>query len=568
MSESTFLLISILLPLFGAFAIVTVLSRMDVRKVALGIAIATLVCSMFVVNGFDPQSDSAISGNYAKTQVQWLPEPSGVELQFCVAIDGIGLWLYGLSPILLLTAVLVSWNVIVERRPLFYAMLLLLEAGCLGVFSARDLLLFYMFFESTLIPLFFLIGIWGSEDRRFAATKFFVVTLAGSLLTFVGLLTIVVHAANMNGGVTSFSIPHVTAVLQENPMPAGMQKLVFAALFAGFAIKVPLFPLHTWLPLAHVQAPTAVSVFLAGILLKIGTNGFLRISIPMLPDASALLSPAMLWLAVIGIIYGGLIALAQTDMKRLLAYASVSQLGFVVLGLFALNAIAIQGAALHMVSHGISAGALFAIVGMLSERYQTRAIDRFSGLARKLPVMTCFTVLFTFSSIGLPGLNGFAGEFMILFGSFQHAFSGPVVAGRGQQVVVVLAVFGAVLGAWYMLWLVKRVFFGPLREPLTDDPDSAIGDLCTREVAALVPLAILVFWIGLYPKYFLDRMAPALDASTVAVKRSAEKSQTVVAPDYAVTVHPNAVHPRTVPKAATLKTSPAITTTLFEVADP
>ena len=243
-----------------------------------------------------------------------------------------------------MTAILVSWEAISQRRPLFYAMLLLLESGCLGAFVARDLLLFYVFFEFTLIPLFFLIGIWGSEDRRYAATKFFLFTLAGSLITFVGLLTIVGHAASVsNGDLISFSIPHITSALQTNPMPVGTQKMVFAALFAGFAIKVPLFPLHTWLPLAHVQAPTAGSVFLAGILLKIGTYGFLRFNIPMLPHASAALAPLLLWLSVIGIIYGALVALAQSDMKRLIAYSSVSHLGFVVLGLFALNRYRIQG---------------------------------------------------------------------------------------------------------------------------------------------------------------------------------------------------------------------------------
>ena len=283
MNESTLLLVSLLLPLFGAIAIATVLSKTDVRRIALGIATVTMICSLLVVIGFDPSYESSATGEYAATQMRWLPEATGVDLQFSIGLDGLGLWLYGLSTILMMTAILVSWEAISQRRPLFYAMLLLLESGCLGVFVARDLLLFYVFFEFTLIPLFFLIGIWGSEDRRYAATKFFLFTLAGSLITFVGLLTIVGHAASVsNGGLISFSIPHITSVLQTNPMPVGTQKMVFAALFAGFAIKVPLFPLHTWLPLAHVQAPTAGSVFLAGILLKIGTYGFLRFNIPPL----------------------------------------------------------------------------------------------------------------------------------------------------------------------------------------------------------------------------------------------------------------------------------------------
>ena len=543
MNESTLLLVSLLLPLFGAIAIATVLSKTDVRRIALGIATVTMICSLLVVIGFDSNQESSTNGEYAATQMRWLPETTGVDLRFSIGLDGLGLWLYGLSTILMMTAILVSWEAISQRRPLFYAMLLLLESGCLGAFVARDLLLFYVFFEFTLIPLFFLIGIWGSEDRRYAATKFFLFTLAGSLITFVGLLTIVGHAASVsNGDLISFSIPHITSALQTNPMPVGTQKMVFAALFAGFAIKVPLFPLHTWLPLAHVQAPTAGSVFLAGILLKIGTYGFLRFNIPMLPHASAALAPLLLWLSVIGIIYGALVALAQSDMKRLIAYSSVSHLGFVVLGLFALNAIAVQGAALQMINHGISTGALFAIIGMIYERYHTRSIDRFGGLAKKMPIMAFFMLLFTFSSIGLPGLNGFAGEIMILLGTFQQAFGSPSGSTGGQRIVAVLAVSGVVLGAWYMLWLVRRVFFGVLREPRTDNSNDAssppIQDLSIREIAALVPLAILVFWIGLYPKYFLDRMAPSVNAATAAANREAGSPATINAADFAVVSEP------------------------------
>lgn len=539
MNESTLLLVSLLLPLFGAIAIATVLSKTDVRRIALGVATVTMICSLLVVTGFDPSRAASTTGEYAATQTRWLPETTGVDLQFSIGIDGLGLWLYGLSSVLMLTAILVSWEAISQRRPLFYAMLLLLESGCLGVFVARDLLLFYVFFEFTLIPLFFLIGIWGSEDRKYAATKFFLFTLAGSLITFVGLMTIVGYAASTSKGeLISFSIPHLTSVLQENPMPVGMQRWIFAALFAGFAIKVPLFPLHTWLPLAHVQAPTAGSVFLAGILLKIGTYAFLRFNIPMLPHASATLAPLLLWLSVIGIIYGALVALAQSDMKRLIAYSSVSHLGFVVLGLFALNAVAVQGAALQMINHGISTGALFAIIGMIYERYHTRAIDRFGGLAKKMPIMAFFMLLFTFSSIGLPGLNGFAGEFMVLLGTFQQAFGSPSGSLGGQRVVAVVAATGIVLGAWYMLWLVKRVFFGAIREPRTkgsnDDSSRPVQDLCFREIAALLPLAILVFWIGLYPKYFLDRIAPSINAATAAANRHTEQATTINAPDFAV----------------------------------
>jgi NADH-quinone oxidoreductase subunit M len=430
-----------------------------------------------------------------------------------------------LTALLLVTAVLVSWEGIRERAPLYYSLLLVLEMGCLGVFTARDVILFYIFFEFTLIPLFFLIGIWGSEERRHAATKFFLYTLAGSLLTFLGLLTIVLwdyfHAGT---GVLRFSIAALTASLQDRPIePAAFQSVVFLALFAGFAVKVPLFPLHTWLPLAHVQAPTAGSVLLAGILLKIGTYGFVRFSLPMLPDAAAAAMPWVVWLAVAGILYGALVALAQTDIKRLIAYSSVSHLGFCMLGLFAFNPLGLQGGALQMINHGLSTGALFALVGMLYERHHTREIQQLSGLARQAPWLAFFFLLFTFSSIGLPGLNGFVGEFMVLLGVFQRAWTGmPESSALSVRVAAVLAVFGVVLGAWYMLWLVQRVFFGPLRQPQhgAGEAGAPLPDLSRREILALLPLAMLVVWIGIRPGTFLARMEPTLAPIAATLDRS------------------------------------------------
>ncbi len=478
----------------------------------LAITIVTAVLAMILGYQFN-----AVEPVLGAVDVSWLSAESGIDVRFALGLDGLSIWMFCLSAILMLTAVLVSWDAIRDRPSLFYSMLLLLESGCLGVFAARDIMLFYVFFEFTLIPLFFLIGIWGSEDRRYAAVKFFIFTLAGSLLTFLGLLAIVAwdFSSQGDGAVLRFSIPLLTDSLAANPIqPRTLQVAIFLALFAGFAIKVPLFPLHTWLPLAHVQAPTAGSVFLAGILLKIGTYGFFRFSLPMLPEATAVCMPWLLWLSVIGIVYGALVALAQPDMKRLIAYSSVSHLGFVMLGLFALNRIGTQGAALQMVNHGISTGGLFALVGMLYERYHTREISRFGGLARKLPIMACFMVLFTLSSIGMPGLNGFAGEIMILVGMFQRAFSeGPLSA--GLQPVSVLAVSGVVLGAWYMLWLVQRVFFGPLKEPEpVGHAGPPIADLNFREVVALLPLAILTVWIGLFPNFFLSRMSAEVNAAT------------------------------------------------------
>jgi NADH-quinone oxidoreductase subunit M len=537
MSAETALLLSILVPLLGAVVVLLVGSdnRQLVRQLALATTLVSLGLALLVVGQFQPDGDrqmqrylengeatterfEAAKTAFALTEFAWLPPSSGIDVRLSVGLDGLSVWLYVLSAVLMFSSVLVSWHAIDQRTALFYSMLLLLEAGCLGVFAARDIVLFYIFFEFTLIPLFFLIGIWGSEQRRYAAAKFFLYTLAGSLLTFLGLLTVLLaHHYRSGNEVISCSIPELQLGLTRSPLPVALQMWVFLALFAGFAIKVPLFPLHTWLPLAHVQAPTAGSVFLAGILLKIGTYGFLRFSVPLLPDATAICLPWMMGLAVIGIIYGALVALAQSDMKRLIAYSSVSHLGFCMLGLFALTPLGVQGAALQMVNHGISTGALFALVGMLYERYHTRQIADFGGLARKLPVMAFFMLLFTFASIGVPGLNGFSGEILILIGAFQRA-AGPTLGGTGMMLraASVLAVLGVVLGAWYMLWLVQRVFFGRLKEPAVHQ---TVWDLDGREIAALLPLAVLVFWIGLYPRFFLDRMAPALSTATAAAEQ-------------------------------------------------
>ena len=638
MDSARWLLLAIFLPLAGAcvLPLVAPFGRRPVRMVALVTTLATLLVVLLIVSRYP---DTEPPGGFAVTDVNWLGGMSNIDIRFHVGLDGISLWLFALSALLMVTSVLVSWEAIQDRPALFYGMLLLLELGCLGVFAARDIILFYVFFEFTLIPLFFLIGIWGSEERRYAAAKFFIYTLAGSLLTFLALIAIVFLGdyrvgaagawANQTDGRLSFSIPHLTSVLprQHNIVfdqldtdrdqrldivevlrgKAGARRdrarrafqreafdkldvdhdaaldarelgasesaagllqeydrdsdgrmergefyrldtramsqiagaeitlrefraidfsiylLIFAALFAGFAIKVPLFPLHTWLPLAHVQAPTAGSVILAGVLLKIGTYGFVRFSIPMLPEASAACMPWLLWLSVIGIVYGALVALAQQDMKRLIAYSSVSHMGFCMLGLFALNRLGTQGAVLQMVNHGISTGALFAIVGMIYERYHTRQISELGGIARRLPLLAFFMVLFTFSSIGVPGLNGFAGEILLLVGMFQRGFAeAPPLLSAQFRVIAVLAVTGVVLGAWYMLWLVQRIFFGPLREPPSSSQRPP-ADLSLREALALAPLAVLVFWIGLAPGFFLRPVAPTLDRATRAAQRPLEE---------------------------------------------
>ena len=517
-------LITIFLPLVGIAVIWASAEggQQPARLVALATTVGTFLAAAFLIANYPAGEDVYFVHDY-----NWLNSAeAGLDIRFSLGLDGLSVWMFGLSALLMITSVLVSWEAIEDRAPAFYCLLLLLETGMLGVFAARDIILFYIFFEFTLIPLFFLIGIWGSEERRHAANKFFLYTFAGSMLTFLGLLAIVWWNYGHSGRMT-FHIPELVAGLAAHPIDPQVQLWIFLALFAGFAIKVPLFPLHTWLPLAHVQAPTAGSVILAGILLKIGTYGFVRFNLPMLPDATAQLMPFILWLSVAGIIYGALVALVQSDMKRLVAYSSVSHLGFCMLGLFAINPLGMEGGVLQMINHGLSTGGLFAVVGMIYERYHTREIKSFGGLARRTPMLATFMVLLTFSSIGLPGMNGFAGEFLILLGMFQRAWADPSAAYAWQyQVISVLAVFGVVLGAWYMLWLVQRIFFGPLKEPDHHDAHGhvAVRDMSPREILALAPLMVFIIWIGLWPKYFLDRMHTTLAPISQEVARHLDES--------------------------------------------
>jgi NADH-quinone oxidoreductase subunit M len=492
-----FLLMSVLIPVAGA-AVVMLAPTDDVhaaRRVALAATLASFAATVIVAVAFDSAETTA----QMITDWPWLGD---VGVHFAIGLDGISLWLVVLTSLLSVTAVLVSWRSVRERARAYYALLLLLDTGVLGVFSALDIILFYIFFEFTLIPLFFLIGIWGGPERRLAARKFFIYTLAGSVLTLLGLLYVVAAYYEQTaalGNVLTFSIPTLTANLR---LSSAEQSWVFLALMAGFAIKVPLWPFHTWLPLAHVEAPTAGSVVLAGVLLKIGTYGFLRFNLALLPTASHEFLGLIAVLAVTGIVYGALTALAQADIKRLVAYSSVSHLGYCMLGLFALGTVettmvGISGSLLQMVNHGLSTGALFALVGMLYERYHTREIRALGGLARKMPVLAFFFVVFTLSSIGLPGLNGFVGEFLVLLAMFEV-----------KKSYAVIGAVGIILGAFYMLWLVQRMLFGPLKEPHHGEEE--VRDLDAREIVALGPIAIACLWIGLCPDFFLSRMQPAV----------------------------------------------------------
>ncbi len=516
---SSLLLTAVFFPL--VIALLLPRSREQSRLYALiGVLLTFVVAAVLIYyypGGTEP---------FAKTDVAWFAGAS-VDIRFSIALDGLSLWLFGLTALLMIVAVLVGWEAIVPQASLYYRLLLILETGMLGVFVARDIILFYVFFEFTLIPLFFLIGIWGSTERRYAAIKFFLFTLAGSVLTFLGLLAIVLwdyyhpigEAATWK---MTFSIPALTSGFALRPMDPAVQTWIFLALFAGFAVKVPLVPLHTWLPLAHVEAPTAGSVILAGVLLKIGTYGFARFNLPMLPHASAALMPLMLWLSLAGVIYGSLVALAQHDIKRLIAYSSIGHMGFCMIGLFAANPLGIEGGTLQMINHGLSTGGLFAIVGMIYDRYHTRQIADLGGLSRRLPVLSFFMLLLTLSSIGLPGLNGFVGEFLLLLGMFQRGWSETAPFYAWQfRIIAVLALSGVVLGAWYMLWLVQRVFFGPLKEPINNNQHEPVRDLGLREIFALAPLAIFIVWIGVQPRFFLDRMSPTLKELNASVIKAA-----------------------------------------------
>ncbi len=415
-------------------------------------------------------------------------------------VDGISMLLVMLTTLLGTVAVLSSWTAIKERVKEYYAFLLILQTGMLGVFMSLDFLLFYVFWEVMLVPMYFLIGVWGGPRKLYAAIKFFLYTLVGSVLMLIGILALYFYQHSLTG-VYSFDI----LALQKIGFPTDLQYWVFLAFFVGFAIKVPMFPFHTWLPDAHVEAPTAGSVILAGVLLKMGTYGFVRFSLPMFPWASMHFLKPMLILALIGIIYGALVAMMQKDMKSLVAYSSVSHLGFVMLGIFAATPVALQGSVLQMLNHGVSTGALFLIVGIVYERRHTRMISDYGGLSHIMPVYATVFLIMTLSSIGMPGLNGFIGEFFILQGTF---------AAPGLWKYAALAVLGIVLGAAYMLWLYQRVMFGKLENPANKN----LLDLNFREVATFVPLIILAFWIGLYPSYFTKYLDQPVNAIVERVR--------------------------------------------------
>lgn len=420
----------------------------------------------------------------------WVPQ---FKIQYFLGVDGLSLLLVLLTTLLTVLVLLFSWEGIEKRLKSYLFLMLLLEGGMIGVFLALDLVLFYVFWELTLIPMYFLIGVWGGPRRIYAALKFFLYTLTGSALMLVGIIVLY-----FQGG--TFDL----LALQKLNLASNLQLWLFLAFGLAFAIKVPLFPFHTWLPDAHVEAPTGGSVILAGVLLKMGTYGFVRFCLPLFPQASKTLVPWIATLALIGIIYGALVALAQKDLKSLVAYSSVAHLGFVMLGVFALSAQGIAGATLQMINHGLSTGALFLMVGMLYNRRHTRLLADFGGLWKQMPIYGFLFLIVAMSSAGLPGLNGFVGEFNILLAAFQ-----------ANKVFAVFGTFGIILAAWYLLRAVREMLHGPLTKP----ENAAIPDLKVREVLTLAPLVILFFVIGLFPNLFFDKINPSAQAVVDALNR-------------------------------------------------
>jgi NADH-quinone oxidoreductase subunit M len=456
------------------------------RLASLAVTVLTFACSLPLYFGFDAD---AIGYQFEENR-RWMPT---LGVAYHVGIDGISLLLVLLTTFLMPLALVSAWGSIEDRFKEFTATMLLLETGMLGVFVSIDLFLFYVFWEAMLIPMYFIIGIWGGPNRVYAAVKFILYTLVGSLLMLVAILALYYQYGAATGRFT-FDVP----VLAQYVMAPGLrQNLMFLAFAMAFAIKVPLFPFHTWLPDAHVEAPTAGSVVLAGVLLKMGTYGFLRFCLPFFPDASLAFGPLVFSLAVIGVIYGAWVSTVQPDMKKLVAYSSVSHLGFVMLGIFTLNQQGLVGAIIQMVNHGLSTGALFLMVGMIYERRHSRLIADFGGLWRVVPAFSALFLVVALSSLGLPGLNGFVGEFLILVGTFQR-----------NAWLAAVATSGIIFAAVYLLWMYQRVIFGEI----THEANRGLRDLTPREWAVLVPVVALIVWIGVYPAAFTGKTEATVEA--------------------------------------------------------
>ena len=489
----------ILLPVLGALALVLYSfvakgregrreGREDHYKwIALAATTITFAVSLLLLRGV---GSSGAEFRFEEN-INWI---GAIGARYHVGVDGISLWLVLLTTLLMPIAVLSSWTAIQKRQLSYYVFLLILASAMIGVFVSLDLLLFYLFFEASLVPMFFLIGIWGGERRIYAAIKFFIYTAVGSLLMLVGIIALYFTY-------NTFDYATLLQAMAANPLAERAEFWLFLAFAFAFCIKVPLFPLHTWLPDAHTEAPTAGSVILAGVLLKMGTYGLLRFNLGMFPETARKFAPIMIVLAVIGIIYGALVAMVQPDVKRLVAYSSVSHMGFVVLGLFSFTELGMQGALYQMLNHGVSTGALFLFVGFIYERRHTRMINEFGGLAKPMPWFSTLFVIASLSSIGLPFLNGFVGEFLILIGMWTSRAVGS------PWIVTMLAATGVIWAAVYMLWMLQRVLFGPVTNP----ENERLTDLNRRELGLLLPLLFLMLFMGVYPRVFLDRSQASVE---------------------------------------------------------
>ena len=490
-----------LLPLGGAILLV-IIGRGErpnenmLRWTALLFSLATFAVSIALPIGFSPAG-----GNQFETNVPWITA-FNLGVNYHMAVDGLSLWLVLLTTFLVPVALISSWHSIHHRLREFLIAVLALETGMIGVFLAMDMFLFYLYWEVMLVPMYFLIGVWGGERRVYAAVKFVIYTVVGSLLMLAGIIALY-YLHGSATGIYTFDIAQITADMQTAAfLSAADQRWLFWAFALAFLIKVPLFPFHTWLPDAHVEAPTAGSVILAGVLLKMGTYGLMRFNLPLFPDAARHYATLIAALAVIGIIYGALVAMVQPDLKKLVAYSSVSHMGFVVLGIFSFTDEGMQGALFQMLNHGVSTGALFMIVGMVYDRRHTRLIAEFGGLANVMPVYSTLFLIVTLSSIALPLLNGFVGEFLILIGTFTST------ALPNAKLFTTLAALGMVLSAVYMLWMYQRVIFGEVR----NKENLKLADLSMRERFALAPIIVLIFVMGIYPSLFLSKTNAAIAA--------------------------------------------------------
>ena len=487
----------VLVPAVGALLVVCLPRRRPelLKLVAVATSVVVGAMSLWLLKGFDASQGAEMQFT---SRADWI---SDLGVQWLLGIDGISLFLVVLTGVLFPIALLAVDPGHADRA--YYAWLLLLEAGVMGVFCALDLVVFFLCFEVVLVPKYFLIGRWGHGNRAYAATKFFLYTMAGSALMLVGILAVAFLHADATGSSITFDL---VSIAEAQAIDATAARWIFAAFALAFAVKVPIFPLHTWLPDAHTEAPTAGSVILAGVLLKLGTYGFLRFGLYLFPEASHFFAPVFLTLGVVGIVYGAVVATMQRDLKRLVAYSSVAHLGFIVLGTFSLNTEGIEGGLLQMVNHGVSTGALFLLVGMIYERRHTRQIDELGGLQKAAPMMAAVFTLVMLSSIGLPGLNGFVGEFLILVGAFN-----------AHRWWAVIAAAGVILAALYLLWAYQRVFHGP-----AEGDNAEMPDLRLREGLVMAPLLALIVFMGVYPKPVIERMEPTVDALVAHVEEHVE----------------------------------------------